>query len=195
MPAECAFTLPTGKKCRCMATREHKFCRHHGAPRQKPHPSLLRDHWSRLACWRDFGRSLNDAPPEEIPHEIIQILSSLLIAQISDRTAGRFLRILLQRCGDVPLVPISDAAIEPPAREVLAPSARDSRQSQPGVAQLDIKAIEEAFAMIAQLTQAAIPAAAGCATGIDHPVVANPRTPARQVTTDGRLPIAINRIR
>jgi hypothetical protein len=108
MPAECAFTLPNGHKCRCMATRDHAFCRHHGAP-SRQRPASLRDRWSRLACWRDVGRSLNEMPADDLPHEIVQILASLLTNRISERTAGRFLRVLLQRCGDVPVMPISES--------------------------------------------------------------------------------------
>lgn len=104
MAAECAFLLPSGKKCRCMATRNHQFCRHHGGPsRPKALPTGDRP-WSRLACWRDLGRSLPEYPKQEIPGELLQILYSLLQDSISDRTAGRILRGLLQRYGSVPLI-------------------------------------------------------------------------------------------
>lgn len=103
MPAECTFILPSGKKCRCMASRNHKFCRHHGAP-QRPRPATGEKPWSRVACWRDLGRALPGFPKEEIPTELLYILESLLHGMISDRTAGRILRGLLKRCGDVPLM-------------------------------------------------------------------------------------------
>ena len=102
MAAECAFILPSGKKCRCMANRNHKFCRHHGAPAQ-PRPATGDLPWNRLACWRETVRGLPTYPKEEIPDELLQILYSLLENCISDRTAGRILRTLLQRYGDVPL--------------------------------------------------------------------------------------------
>lgn len=104
MPAECAFTLPTGKKCRCTATRGHAFCRHHGAARssRSPRESGL---WSRRACWRDLGRSAATMPKEETAFEILQILHALGERLIADRTAGRLLRLLLARWDEVPLVP------------------------------------------------------------------------------------------
>jgi hypothetical protein len=111
-----------------MASRNQPFCRHHGAPRQKARPAVLRDRWSRLSCWRELGRSLPDIPLEEIPGEINQILVSLLTGRISDRVAGRFLRILLQRSGAVPAIRGFDpelAAAAPPANTppVAAPAA------------------------------------------------------------------------
>lgn len=110
MAAECAFLLPSGDKCRCMATRNHKFCRHHGGPsRPKTLPNGERP-WSRLACWRDLGRSLSEFPKEDIPGELLQILYSLLDGQISDRTAGRILGSLLRRYGSVPLLSEHDAS-------------------------------------------------------------------------------------
>ena len=111
MAAECAFLLPSGKKCRCMATRNHEFCRHHGAP---PRPKTLLPtgdrRWSRVACWRDLGRSLGEYPKPEIPGELLYILHSLLEDDISDRTAGRILRSLLQRYGSVPFMPEAETS-------------------------------------------------------------------------------------
>jgi hypothetical protein len=93
-----------------MATRNHKFCRHHGAPsRPKTLPTGDRP-WSRIACWRDLGRVLPEYPKQEIPGELLQILYALLDAQISDRTAGRILRGLLQRYGSVPLISEHEAS-------------------------------------------------------------------------------------
>ena len=113
MAAECAFLLPSGKKCRCMATRNHKFCRHHGAPsRPKTLPTGDRP-WSRVACWRDLGRSLGEYPKPEIPGELLYILHSLLEDDISDRTAGRILRSLLQRYGSVPFMPEAETSPVP----------------------------------------------------------------------------------
>jgi hypothetical protein len=104
MPTECAFTLPTGKKCRCVATRDHAFCRHHGAPRSgKPRrdPNV----WSRLACWRDLGRSAPTADKAQAVFDALEVLRALHENSISDRTAGRLLRTLLQRWDQVPLMP------------------------------------------------------------------------------------------
>lgn len=113
MAAECAFILPSGKKCRCMANRHHKFCRHHGAPAQRRTLPTGDLPWSRLACWRDLGRALPDYPKEEIPGQLLQVLYSLSCDKISDRTAGRILRILLQRYGDMPLMPTPETGLVP----------------------------------------------------------------------------------
>jgi hypothetical protein len=104
MPAECAFILPGGRKCRCMATRNHPFCRHHGAP-PSGKPRRDPDRWSRLACWRDFGRTAAKTPKPETVLQAMNVLESLRGNRISDRTAGRLLRIYLQRWDELPLVP------------------------------------------------------------------------------------------
>lgn len=103
MAAECAFILSSGKHCRCVATRNQRFCRHHGrasAPRP-PQPHL----YSSLAHWRNLGRTVHTLPIEEIPAEAFWILEALLdtgSAGISDRVAGRLLRALFRRYGSVP---------------------------------------------------------------------------------------------
>lgn len=102
MPTECVFTLPTGLKCRCMATRGHAFCRHHGAP-ARPRRSRADDRWNRLSCWRSFTSEIHTMVPEEIPGAILNLLQALLDNVVSDRFAGRSLRLLLQRCGELPL--------------------------------------------------------------------------------------------
>jgi len=129
MPAECVFTLPNGRKCRCAATRGHAFCRHHGAPSQ-PRSRADKNLWNRLSCWRQLGRELHDLPALDIPGEILGILQSLLDNLISDRFAGHALRVLLQRCGSVPLneePPDSPFALPddpPPSQEQLLEQAR-----------------------------------------------------------------------
>jgi hypothetical protein len=105
MPTECTFTLPTGKKCRCMATRDHAFCRHHGAPRSTRKPRRDPDVWSRRACWRDVGRSAATIAKEDAVLNAVEVLRALQENCISDRTAGRLLRVLLQRWDDLPLMP------------------------------------------------------------------------------------------
>jgi len=101
MPTECVFTLPSGNKCRCVATRGHAFCRHHGAPSQ-PRPDL--DLWNRLSCWRSLSRNILEDPLEELPSHMLTLFQALLENQVSDRFAARSLRILLQRLGAIPLV-------------------------------------------------------------------------------------------
>lgn len=121
MPAECAFILPTGKRCRCIATARHRFCRHHGAPAGSHLAASFG--FSRRALWRELGRSAATLPFENIPAEIFSILSALLeprLSGISDRFAGRVLRTLLLRCGCVPF------EVNPaPAAGAIASSAAD----------------------------------------------------------------------
>jgi len=127
MPTECAYTLPTGRKCRCMATRHHAFCRHHGAPgsnRPRRDPNL----WSRRACWRDVGRSAATMPIDEAALGTLDILRALLESRIADRTAGRLLRTLLVRCGEVPLTLASETGWTPPA---VPPAAGSLPHPQP----------------------------------------------------------------
>jgi hypothetical protein len=115
MAAECAFILSSGKKCRCVATRNQRFCRHHGSA-AAPRPRQPR-RYSRLAHWRDLGRYVGLIPLEEIPFDAYSILQALLEdgpVGISDRVAGRLLRALLLRYGSVPFNPPgADAEPEP----------------------------------------------------------------------------------
>jgi len=135
MPAECRFTLPNGRKCRCSATRGHAFCRHHGAPSQ---PRSLPDHllWKRLTIWRTLGRELQDVPVVDIPGELLTLLQSLLDNEVSDRFAGRALRVLLVRYGSVPFQeerpssPI-DLPEPPPSKQQLLEQYRSLFAVQP----------------------------------------------------------------
>jgi len=110
MSPECSFILSNGKKCRCAATRNQTLCRHH-APKPAvagPPPMPKRDRYSRLMRWREVGANLQWMPAAEIPRTLYEILQCLIdrgpdsTGQISDLTAGRFLRVLLNRLGDVP---------------------------------------------------------------------------------------------
>jgi len=119
---ECRFILRNGEKCRCVARRDHIFCRHHA-----PHPpvrSTLPDaRYSRLAHWRDLGRAVATLPPEEVPFEAYVVLEALLqdgVGGISDRKAGSLLRGLLRRHGRVPFA----APEAPPEPDAPPPSAR-----------------------------------------------------------------------
>lgn len=149
MAAECAFVLPSGKKCRCMANRHHKFCRHHGAPTRRRTLSTEDRPWSRLACWRDLGRALPDYPKREIPGELLNILYSLSCDKISDRTAGRTLRILLQRYGDLPLMPKPETGLVPKEPPALPPNITIGGIPLPNLADLDDEGIDR---LVAQLT-------------------------------------------
>jgi hypothetical protein len=140
MPTECAFTLPNGKKCRCMATRNHAFCRHHGAPPSR-RPRRDPDLWSRLACWRDLGRSAAALDKRDAVLEILAVLQALREDRIADRTAGRLLRVLLQPWDEVPLMPtpatgwVRHEPSHEPGRESGSPAAvRRSPPSSPPAA-------------------------------------------------------------
>src|ERR1700733_5116649 len=101
---ECAFRLPNGKQCRCAATRNQPFCRHHG-PKPAvagPPPIPANELYSRLRCWREMGREIPWLDPSEIPGAIDTIHYALLNDGISDLAAGRFLRALTKRLGCVP---------------------------------------------------------------------------------------------
>jgi hypothetical protein len=134
MAPECRFVLPKGRNCRCAATRNQEFCRHH-APRPAipgPPPIPKRDRYSRIQHWAQLGRNLAWLDPAEIPLEVHAILHSLLQDGISDREAGRLLRGLLQRFGSVPFpVPEppdewSDAALAVPP---MAPKTKSANPS------------------------------------------------------------------
>lgn len=107
MTRECAFTLPSGRKCRAAATRNLALCRHH-TPKPAvsgPPPPLRRDVFSRHIRWTQLGRLIPWLEPDEIPREVHSILRGLLEdgpLGISDREAGRLLRSLLRRVGEVP---------------------------------------------------------------------------------------------
>lgn len=149
MARECAFTLPSGKKCRGMANRNHKFCRHHGAPSQRRTLPTGDRPWSRLACWRDLGRALPDYPKREIPGQLLNVLYALSRNNISDRTAGRILRILLQRYGDLSLMPTPETGLVPRNAPRSSPNLKVGDVVLPPLADLDDEGIER---LIAQLT-------------------------------------------
>lgn len=115
MIQECDFILAPGRKCHGIALQHQTRCRHHALV--PPAPRLPRhQRYSRLARWTELGRSIGTRAPEELPFEIWEILNSLLedgIGGISDRVAGRLLRGLLRRLGQVPFP--SPQHPEPPA--------------------------------------------------------------------------------
>lgn len=141
MSPECQFILPTGHKCRCAATRNQPFCRHHGPKPPGLPPLSRRQRYSRLARWALLGREIPQLELTQIPFEAYDILLSLLedgSAGISDRGAGRLLRGLLRRFGSVPFSPPvykPDAATPQPApasgARSATPPALDSKQLDP----------------------------------------------------------------
>ena len=110
MGRECAFILPGGRKCRCAATRNQSVCRHHAPKPAVPAPPPLpkSERYSNLIRWRRVGSSLAWMDPTEMTLTVYDILDCLIDrgpnsnSHISDLTAGRFLRVLLNRLGQVP---------------------------------------------------------------------------------------------
>jgi hypothetical protein len=130
MARECSFLLPGGRKCRCAATRNQPLCRHH-APKPNPGPPPIpkSERYSDLIRWRRLSRNLPWMPAAQIPREIYTILQCLIdrgpesTGRISDLTAGRFLRALLTRLGDVPFPdPDFESTTLPPAAPAASPA-------------------------------------------------------------------------
>ncbi len=126
MGPECCFILPSGKKCRCAATRNQAVCRHH-APKPAfpgPPPVPKCDVYSRHNRWTRLGRNIPWLDSVEIPSEIYEILCCLIEdgpRGISDREAGRLLRGLLRRLGSVPF-PIPEPPGMPSPAQPPAPA-------------------------------------------------------------------------
>jgi hypothetical protein len=107
---ECTFRLASGRKCHAAANRNQPFCRHHAPAQAVPAPPRIprSERYSNLIRWRSLGSRLSTMPVDEIPQEIWALLQCLIdrgpnsTGRISDLTAGRFLRALLNRLGDVP---------------------------------------------------------------------------------------------
>ncbi len=107
MAPECTFILSNGKKCRCAATRHQEFCRHHGPKPANagPRPAARRSRYTDHAKWCALGRNLRWLDPREIPFTVHHILESMIRPRperLSDLVAGRYLRLLLLRLGQVP---------------------------------------------------------------------------------------------
>lgn len=147
MTIQCSFILPTGRKCRCAATRNQTLCRHHAPKPAVPGPPPLpkRERYSRIQRWRELGRNLPWMPLDEIPYAVHNILDCLVYRQpdqspgeISDLAAGRYLRALLSRLGHVPFPHPDDAqqpaAFAPPSSFVppLAPDLQAALAALPG---------------------------------------------------------------
>jgi len=104
MTPQCTFILSNGKKCRCAATRNLKFCRHH-APKPPGPPIPKDERLTRVRRWGSLHRALPRLAPADIPIEAYDIFEALLRdgpTGISDREAGRLLRALFRRLGSIP---------------------------------------------------------------------------------------------
>jgi hypothetical protein len=115
MRPECSQILPSGQKCRCLALRGRDACRHHCAG---PLPPLAprRGGFSRVTRWRDLGLSVHTLPAHDIPFHAFVLLGALIADGddgISDREAGRLLRVLLRRHGSIPFPPPPGVQVEP----------------------------------------------------------------------------------
>jgi hypothetical protein len=128
LPTECTFTLPTGRKCRCMATRGFAFCRHHGAP-SPPRISLHERECSR-PHWRNLSRAYLEEPVDELPARMLYLLQCLLQDEVSDRFAGRSLRILLKRINDIPFIIAPEFDQQPAMFPPAAPAALPRRSPE-----------------------------------------------------------------
>jgi hypothetical protein len=157
---ECTHRLAAGRKCRGAALRGQPFCRHHdpnaAAPTQRPITQYER--FSRHRRWIGIHHALPWFTPAEIPIEVFAILHALLEdgdQGISDREAGRLLRALLRRIGDVPF-PLPDPdgpASEPPAPTPAWPPATTAYPAFSASPHLDTA--EQTEAMIASLLRSA----------------------------------------
>lgn len=147
---ECVFLLANGQKCRCAAKRGQPFCRHHDPAASATCPTPEHQRFSRHRRWIAVSRDLPSLDPAFLPTEILEILEALLSDGedgISDRVAGRLLRILLRRIGHVPFaIPDAEPANCP------TPEAEPRAPSQPSLAPEDIaRALDETDRMNAML--------------------------------------------
>ena len=126
MRPECSHILPNHHKCHGLALRGHQRCFHHIDPAQRPPLRPLRDPFSRITRWRQLGRRVHTLPVHEIPCNVYSVLGGLFNDGqdgISDREAGRLLRILLRRHGSIPALPPPEVLIEAPFTQPAKPSA------------------------------------------------------------------------
>jgi hypothetical protein len=114
MRPECTQILPTGQKCRALALRGRDACRHHLAGPPPPR-APRRGGFSRISRWRDLGLTVHTLPAHDIPFQTFVLLGALLADGddgISDREAGRLLRVLLRRHGRIPFAPPPGVRVE-----------------------------------------------------------------------------------
>ncbi len=125
MRPECSQILPSGQKCRCLALRGRDACRHHCAGPLPP-PAPRRGGFSRITRWRNLGLTVRTLPARDIPFHAFVLLGALLADGddgISDREAGRLLRVLLRRHGSIPFAPPPGVQVGPDPDPDSAPSA------------------------------------------------------------------------
>jgi hypothetical protein len=139
MTTECRHALPNGQKCRCAATRNQKFCRHHG-PKADPARNGAaavpkNERYSRIRRWSALNRVLPSIDQAEIPFEAYSIFEALLRdgeTGISDREAGRLLRSLFRRYGSVPFpFPSEPDDLSPAVTAAQPPHAQSPQPRSP----------------------------------------------------------------
>jgi hypothetical protein len=152
---ECQFRLASGRKCRAAANRHQPFCRHHGGKPAGPPPLPKHLRYSDLSRWRQLGAELQSKPAADIPSAVFSILQCLVdrgpdsTGSISNLTAGRFLRVLLTRLGNVPF-PDPDLAPSAPAPPQATPPGPSSwnPEAGPGAARIaEINALLAGFGL------------------------------------------------
>jgi hypothetical protein len=134
MTPECTFVLPNTQKCRGSARRGKLFCRHHD-PTSSVVPPVRHipktQSWSRHRRWLAVNRDLFAIRAADLPDEIFQILHALLgdgEDGISDREAGRLLRVFIRRNGSVPAIP----GTEPETQSGIESESEPTIQPNPG---------------------------------------------------------------
>jgi len=149
MRPECTHILPTGRKCRALALRGHQLCFHHGRGVARA-PQKPRNPFSRIARWRDLSRSAPTLPASDIPFNVYIVLGSLIADGedgISDREAGRLLRILLRRFGSIPFPPPAGVRVEP--EPLPTPVTAPPAGSGPGDAEFTADLLQQMIASLA----------------------------------------------
>jgi hypothetical protein len=143
MAPECTFVRRNGRKCRAAANRNQAFCRHHAPKRASdgPPPIAKRNIYTNLARWRAFGRDLRWLDPAEIPFNVYEILNALTGANpgdhLSDLIAGRYLRALLTKIGEVPFPRPDFEPTAAPPQAPSSPAAPSPNQPQPATSPAD----------------------------------------------------------
>ena len=128
MRPECSHILPGGQKCRALAMRDRSRCHHHIDPAHRPPPRPTCNPDSRVNRWFQLSRRAHTLPTRQIPDIVSHILASLIADGadgISERAAGRLLRILLRRYGSVPTLPPARTLVDaPPPHSASWPQSR-----------------------------------------------------------------------
>ena len=138
MVNECAHLLLNGKKCRCVATRGHALCRHHGA---RPTSTRKVPMQPRKERWRMMFFEIQELSLGQLPNAIDRVMTALCSEGyhgISDRTAGALLRVILYRIEKLSTKPVQP--IPSPSEEMVFPEIMTKIAREQG---LDEKSIQK----------------------------------------------------